>query len=462
MAADPPSFWLAQEPAGPVRPALEGDARADVCIVGGGLTGLWTAYELRRADPSLGVVVLEARYAGFGASGRNGGWLMGELAGARATWAARHGREAVIAQDRVMRGTIAEVARVLERERIECDWAHGGTLHVAQTPLELKRVRAHVEAMRSWGWADDDLALLDAPQAAQRIAVEGVVGASFTPHCARVHPARLVLGLAAAAERAGAAIFERSRVTGWGDGVVRTAAGRVHTPIVVRATEGYSADLPGLRRTLLPLTSSMIVTDQLDAGTLAALNWQNAETMLDGRNRYAYLQRTADCRVAIGGRGVPYAFGSGTEREGPLPARTARELRDRLVELFPVLRGVGIAAGWHGVLGVARDWMPAVGLDRARGEAWAGGYVGEGVGAANLAGRTLRDLILERDTELTTLPWVGPFARAWEPEPLRWLGVNAVYLLYGAADRREARTRRASVAGRAADALAGRGGLGSA
>src|SRR6476659_2373762 len=149
--SDPPSFWLAQEPVSATRPALSGDVRADVCIVGAGFTGLWTAYELRRADPSLDVVVLETRYAGFGASGRNGGWLMGELAGARATWAARHGREAVITQDRVMRGTVAEVARVLDAEGIECDWAHGGTIHAAQTPLELERVRAHVEAMRTWG-----------------------------------------------------------------------------------------------------------------------------------------------------------------------------------------------------------------------------------------------------------------------------------------------------------------------
>ncbi|HEX7299856.1 MAG TPA: FAD-dependent oxidoreductase, partial [Solirubrobacteraceae bacterium] len=149
-------------------------------------------------------------------------------------------------------------------------------------------------------------------------------------------------------------------------------------------------------------------------------------------------------------------FGSRTDREGPLPEQTAADLRERLLELFPAVRDVAIEHGWHGVLGVPRDWSPAVGLDPATGLAWAGGYVGEGVAAANLAGRTLRDLLLGRDTELTRLPWVGPFSRRWEPEPLRFIGVHAVYGLYGLADRRERRTGRPASAARLADLVAGR------
>jgi glycine/D-amino acid oxidase-like deaminating enzyme len=225
---------------------------------------------------------------------------------------------------------------------------------------------------------------------------------------------------------------------------------------VVRATEAYTSGLPGLRRQLVPLNSAMIATEPLDAATWAQLGWDGAETMLDGRRRYVYLQRTGDGRVAIGGRGVPYRYGSRTDREGPLPARTARELRCRLVELFPVLAGAGIAAGWHGVLGVPRDWSPAVGLDRPSGLAWAGGYVGEGVAAANLAARTLRDLILGRSTELTGLPWVGPLARPWEPEPLRFAGVCSVNALFQRADAREAHTGRDALAAKLAGAISGR------
>jgi glycine/D-amino acid oxidase-like deaminating enzyme len=271
-----------------------------------------------------------------------------------------------------------------------------------------------------------------------------------------VQPARLARGLADAAERAGATIHERTRVTRIEPGVAHTAAGDVRARVIVRATEAYTAGLPGLRRALVPLNSAMIVTEPLDAATWARLRWDRAECLLDGRHRYVYLQRTGDGRIAIGGRGVPYRFGSRTDREGPLPAATARELRERLVELFPVLADAGIAGGWHGVLGVPRDWTPAVGIDRATGVAWGGGYVGEGVAAANLAGRTLRDLILERDTELTGLPWVSPLARPWEPEPLRFAGVRSVNALFAAADARERRTGRPALAARLAAAVSGR------
>jgi glycine/D-amino acid oxidase-like deaminating enzyme len=452
------SWWFSQlDPEPEPRPALTGSRTADVCIVGAGFTGLWTAYELRRADPALEVVVLEAELAGFGASGRNGGWVLGELAGSPERWAQRGGRDGVLAQARAIRATVDEVGAAVAREGIDCDFRKGGSLHVAQTPLELERVRARAAHEAQWGLDGPDGGhMLDAAQAAERVGVAGVLGARAFPHCARVQPARLARGLAAAAERAGATIHERTRVTGIEPGVARTAAGEVRARVVVRATEAYTAGLPGLHRALVPLNSAMIVTEALDAATWARLRWDRAECLLDGRHRYVYLQRTADGRVAIGGRGVPYRLGSKTDREGPLPAATARELRERLVELFPVLADAEIAGGWHGVLGVPRDWSPAVGIDRASGLAWAGGYVGEGVAAANLAGRTLRDLILERETELTGLPWVGPLARPWEPEPLRFAGVRAVNALFAAADARERRSGRTALAARLATAVSGR------
>jgi glycine/D-amino acid oxidase-like deaminating enzyme len=271
-----------------------------------------------------------------------------------------------------------------------------------------------------------------------------------------VQPAKLARGLADAAERAGATIHERTRVNRIEPGAVHSDCGTVRARFVVRATEGYTPGLAGLRRALIPLNSAMIVTEPLPDSTWAQLRWADADCLLDGQRRYVYLQRTGDGRVAIGGRGVPYRIGSRTDREGPLPSATAHELRERLVELFPVLRDAGIAAGWHGVLGVPRDWTPGVGLDRSTGLAWAGGYVGEGVAAANLAGRTLRDLILGHDTELTRLPWVAPPARPWEPEPLRFAGVRSVNALMVAADRREARTGRPALAARLADLISGR------
>jgi glycine/D-amino acid oxidase-like deaminating enzyme len=286
--------------------------------------------------------------------------------------------------------------------------------------------------------------------------IDHCIGALYTPYCARVQPAKLAVGLAQAAQRSGAVIYEQSSVVGVERGVARTDAGQVRARYVIMATEGYTANLPRRHRALLPLNSAMIVTDQLPAELWAQLRWEGAETLLEGSHLYTYSQRTADGRIAIGGRGVPYRFGSRTDREGPVPERTVQELRARLRSMFPALEGTGIARAWHGVLGVSRDWCPMVVLDRASGLGFAGGYAGEGVAASNLAGRTLRDLILGRDSELARLPWVGKAARKWEPEPLRFLGARGIYWLYGEADRREARTGRPSRIALVANALAGR------
>ena len=416
-----------------------------MCIVGGGYTGLWTAYELKRADPSLAIAVLEAQHVGYGASGRNGGWVYGRLAGRRDP-----------ALDRAIRATVDEVGEVVKREGIECAFVKGGQLTVAQTPLQLERVSALVAVDREHGATEEESRLLGADEVTARVAVDRALGARFLSQCARVQPAALVHGLAGAAERAGVTIHEGTHVRAIEPGAVQAWSGTVRARFVVRATEGYTARLPGLRRTLLPMRSCMIATEPLSEADWNALGWDGCETILDGLHRYAYLQRTADGRIAIGGRGVPYRYASRID-DRPLERRTVDELRDRIANLFPRLRDVGISDAWHGVLGVARDWNPAVGLDRATGVAWAGGYVGDGVAASNLAGRTLRDLILGRDTELTRLPWVRPFRRRWEPEPLRFVGVHTVYRLFAAADERETRTSRPSLAGRAARRLAGMG-----
>jgi len=452
------SLWLQEALAGAEdQPPLRGDVRADVCIVGGGFTGLWTAYELCRADPRLEVVVLEREVAGFGASGRNGGWVVGALSGAREQWAERGGRAGALALERAIQETVDEIGRAVERERIECGFVKGGSLVVAQTEPELERVRAHVEADRAWGLEERDSVLLDAAQLGERVRVQGARGASFTPHCARVQPARLVRGLAEAAERAGAVVYEQTPVLAVEPHLARTPFGDVRARWVVRATEGYSVGLPGLRRAVAPINSSMIVTEPLGADAWAELGWQQAETMLDGRHLYAYLQRTPDDRIAIGGRGIPYRFGSKTDREGPPAERTVWELRARLRDLFGAAADVPLAGAWHGVLGVTRNWLPAVGVDRKTGLAWAAGYAGEGVAASNLAGRTLRDLLLGERTPLTELPWVSPPARPWEPEPFRYLGIRAVHGLYAAADASERRTGRRSRLEQLANLVSGRG-----
>jgi len=451
-----PSYWL--EELGPVRrrPPLDGVLDADVCIIGGGFTGLWTAYELRRAAPNLEVVVLEARQVGFGASGRNGGWVLGKLSGSRAAWIRRGGPDGPRLMVRAIQDTVGEIGAVVQREGIDCDWRQGGTLTVAQTETQLERLRATAAAERAELGEELAWRLLDGGELAERIHVADGLGALFTPHCARVQPAKLVTGLAEAAEAAGAVIHESTRVTEIAPGLAQAETGRVRARFVLRATEGYTADLAGKHRVLLPMNSSMIVTEPIDPAVWSQIGWAGAETLLDGSHLYTYSQRTADGRVAIGGRGVPYRYGSRTDREGPVPERTVEELRGRLHALFPQVADVGIARAWHGILGVSRDWCPTVGLNRTSGLGYAGGYAGEGVAASNLAGRTLRDMVLGRDTELTRLPWVGHPARNWETEPLRFIGARGIYTLYRVADRQERVTGRESPVAALADRIAGR------
>ncbi|MDO9409564.1 FAD-binding oxidoreductase [Patulibacter sp.] len=437
------------------RPPLDGDRRVDVCIVGGGYTGLWTAYELRRTHPELEVLVVEREVCGFGASGRNGGWVQGALAGDPSTWTGRGDPEGARRMRAAIRSTVGEIASVVQAEGIACDLLVGGTLTIARSAVELDRLRELEHAARRDGlWDEGEDALLGPDEVAARVRIPGAVGALFDPACARVQPAALARGLADAVERAGATIVEGTAVTaiepirGTVPAVARTDHGDVHARWVVRATEGYTPELPGERRTLAPITSSMIVTEPLGAERWAQVGWDGAETILDAGPLYHYLQRTADGRIAIGGRGVPYRYGSRTDREGPVPASTVATLRDGLVRLFgPALTDVAVDDAWHGVLGVARDWTPFVTADSATGVASAGGYVGEGVAASNLAGRTLRDLLVGRRSDLAALPWVlppGGRPPRWEPEPLRWAGVRGVYGLLGLGQEIERRTGRPS------------------
>jgi glycine/D-amino acid oxidase-like deaminating enzyme len=418
----------------------------DVAVVGAGFTGLWTAYYLVRADPTLRVVVLEAETAGFGASGRNGGWCSALFPASLAKVAALpgSGREAALAQHRAMRATVDEVLRVLTDEGIDAHARKGGTVTLARTRAQLRRARAEVEDARSWGRGEDDLRFLEPAEARDRLAAVDTLGGTFTPDCAAVHPARLVRGLARVVEQHGARIHEGTRVLAIGPGLVRTEHGSVRAEVVVRATEGYTPGLDGARRAVVPVYSLIVATDPLPGSTWDQIGLRDRETFSDGRHLIVYGQRTADGRLVFGGRGAPYHFGSAVRDGFDRSPRVFGRLREAAVAMFPVLAGTAFPYSWGGPLGIPRDWCASVGLDRAAGLAWAGGYVGDGVGTTNLAGRTLRDLVLGRDTELTALPWVNHRSRRWEPEPLRWLGVNAGLRAMSLADLEERATGRPS------------------
>jgi glycine/D-amino acid oxidase-like deaminating enzyme len=458
-------WWRARGGFPPRRPSLPGPLTADVCIVGGGFTGLWTAYYLKRAAPALRVVVLEAAFAGFGASGRNGGWLTSALPGSRERYAGDPGgRDAVLDLQRQLRETVDEVARVCAAENIDADLIKGGELAVATTPAQLGRLQEELLSDREWGLSERQAQFLGAAELAGRVRVDGALGAIYSPDCARVQPAKLVTGLADAVQRAGVEIYEATPVTrilphqAGTDGGARacTVFGDVTAGYVLRATEGFTARLPGQRRTLLPMNSSMIVTEPLSAAAWQEIGWNGCETIGDSAHVYMYAQRTADGRIAIGGRGVPYRFGSTLDHRGATQPETVDVLGRILHRLFPAAREARIDHAWCGVLGVPRDWCATVTLDRGSGLGAAGGYTGHGVAASCLAGHTLADLVVGDPTRRTTLPWVGHRARSWEPEPLRWTGVHGLYALYRAADHTEDQgSARTSPLARIGDRISG-------
>jgi glycine/D-amino acid oxidase-like deaminating enzyme len=432
-----PDDWLP-------RPALPGDRDADVAIVGAGFTGLWTALYLARAEPSLRIVVVEAETAGFGASGRNGGWASALFPASHASVARRSSREGAIAQHQAMRDSVDEVVRAAESEGIDAHAAKGGTISLARSQAQWTRARAEVEEARSWGRGEDQIRLLDATDATDVLAATRVRGATYTPDCAAIHPARLVRGLAGAVVRRGVTLYERTPATAIASGRVITRSGIVRAEHVIRATEGYTRTLEGLRRRVIPVYSLIIATEPLPAELWDRIGLRRRETFTDHRHLIIYGQRTADDRLAFGGRGAPYHFGSRIRASYDRVPRVFDALRATLVDLFPMVKDAAVTHTWGGALGIARDWTASVGLDPATGVGWAGGYVGDGVGTTNLAGRTLADLVLGRDTELTRLPWVGHRSRSWEPEPLRWLGINAGLRAMTWADQEEARTGRES------------------
>jgi glycine/D-amino acid oxidase-like deaminating enzyme len=340
--------------------------------------------------------------------------------------------------------TVGEVGRIVDEERIDCGFEPGGVIRLARSAPQLERQRAEIDEFRHHGFGDDVMRALDHDEATSRLAATGVLGGLHYTPAARVQPARLARGLADAVERTGVTIVENTAALDIVPGstttrpVVVTDRGVVRADVVVRSTEAYTRDLPGFRRALVPLYSLMVATEPLDAATWSSIGLDRREVFADDRRMVIYGQRTTDDRIAFGGRGAPYRFGSGIDPSTESSSDVHERIVATLVDLLPQLAGTAITHRWGGVLGVPRDWRPSVGLDRATGLAWTGGYVGEGVAAANLAGRTIADLLLRPDSPLVALPWVQHRSRRWEPEPLRWAAINGARRLAGWIDDREA------------------------
>jgi len=408
-----------QEP----RPPLPGDRQADVAIVGAGFAGLRTAYYLLRADPSLRVVVVEAQTAGFGASGRNGGWCVPDAGAPLDVLDQEGGEGAGAALQRAMFHAVDEVGEVARREGIDCGYAKGGALWLATDAAQLRRLQRRFDGLARHGLGDS-YEFLDPARTAARVNAAGVRGSLYTPQAAAVHPARLVRGLARAVEGLGGVVYEMTPALRIDGRRVTTPQGEVAADVVVRATEGYTASLLGCDREIVPLGNIVIATEPIPDSLWAEIGLANRELFEDTPVFIAYGQRTADGRIVWGGRGAPY-WGSNPPSSMRAP-RIVEKLRTRLVERFPMLRDIAVTHRWGGVMGMTRDQRSSVGFDPPTGEAWAGGFFGAGVAPSNTAGRTLADLITGARSDLVRLPWVNHRSPQWEPEPFRSIGVKAM------------------------------------
>jgi glycine/D-amino acid oxidase-like deaminating enzyme len=422
------SFWL--ETCGDdltPRPALERSTEVDVAILGAGYSGLWTAYYLLRQNPALRVAVVEKEIAGFGASGRNGGWCSPKFPVTPGTLEERYGRDAARALLIAMHETVDEVCRVCAEESIDAHFHKGGALTLARGSHQLPAIQATRAVYERLGLGDCNR-LLSAEETRERVNVTGVHGALHTPQSASVHPGCLIRGLTHALERRGATIYEQTEVISFEGGSrprLLTPGGELRARLaVVLAGEAYLSQLPQLHRAVMPVYSLIVLTEPLTEAQWSRIGWQNRESIGSNRLTVDYLTRTADGRILFGSRGAPYVFGSKITDQQDRHEATHSRARRAVVEWFPSLEGIGFTHAWGGPLGMPRDWMPAVVFDPQSRIGTARGYTGQGVATTNLSGRVLANLILGKRSAVETLPLAQRQSRNWEPEPLRWLAVR--------------------------------------
>jgi glycine/D-amino acid oxidase-like deaminating enzyme len=410
----------------------------DIAIIGGGFSGLWSAFHLVKLDPSLKIAIFEAKTLGFGASGRNGGWASSEYPVYRKTLEKRIGSSLTNQLFEALHCSIDEIGE-FSRSHDEVGFVKSGSLYFARNKAQLKRLREKAVGANLF---------LSASEVKERLSVARVLGGVFNPICATINPFQLVQALASHLQESGVSIFEGAWASPVSGGVLVNSS-FVKAPIVVQATEAFGA--PG--REFIPLYSLMVATEPLSDSTWEEIGNAERFTFAENSHMVNYAQRTTDNRIAIGGRGATYPFGSKLSESKELTAKVHETIRSLLKSWFPILRDVKFTHAWGGAVAVTRDWEPYVQWSPESGFGRLGGYAGDGVTMSNLAAKILAHEILDVKNEARSLHFVNQEIRKWEPEPLRYLGVNSLVKLSGIADTEERITGRASLLNRLIEPL---------
>jgi len=410
----------------------------DVVIVGGGYSGMWTAHHLLNSSPDLTIAILEAHQVGSGASGRNGGWASA-LYPIEDSELAKHASAQNIANLHTeLEKSIDEIGQFAAQSQENIAFIKSGSLTIARSNAQFERIKKGLLPRES---------ILDKDQTLMKIKMSDTVGASFNPDCATINPTQLVVALAKSLAQRGVHIFENTFAEITSDGVVKVSGKAIESKFVVRAIEAYHEK----NREQIPIYSLMIATEPLPDEFWTKYGLDNRPTFHENRHLVTYAQRTSDNRIAMGGRGAPYKWGSARSNKSEQHAKIHKQLRETAIQWFPELKNYSFTHAWGGAVTVKRDWAPYLQWDGHFGAF--GGYVGDGVTLSYLAANSMADLILGKNTVRASLPYVGWKSAKWEPEPFRWLGVNLGIKLSELADIEEKITRRPSLLGKLIEKL---------
>lgn len=419
------SFWLATYGAYTPNPPVQGDLDVDVAIIGGGFTGLSTAYHLRKYEPSMQVVVLEAEVIGYGASGRNGGFSMTLFGLEPAVTKTLFGHQRTVEAHRYMERAVDYVDELVREHHIQSDYWFPGFIRAATTPGYVKRIQHDLEILTSMGISG--LEWWEADKVRSEVDSPLFLGGWWEPRCGLLDPAKQARELKRVAQEFGVQVYEETPVTEIQRGAkftLQTPGGRVHADKIVFATNAYSHLIPQLRSRQVPAFTHMVVTERLTPKQLDPIGWKNRQGIEDARNLVHYFRLTADNRLAMGGSDVSLAYGKDMQRD--LNAQTFADLERDVVRLFPSLAGVQFTHRWGGPVSVPVDMAPAIGVIGDARAVYSLGCVGHGVSMTHLNGWTVADLLLERQSDLTATWFVNRRMIPWPPEPLRLLASQAI------------------------------------